>query len=230
MLDLQAEDTALKRLEEQKRTLPEAARLEDLRSKLEELEADVVIARKQRDEAAREQARIEGEVELISQKMSREEGRLLSGKVSNPKELANLQAEVALLTKKRAGIEDGLLEVMVQRDEAEKTLTSLETEREQTAAEVAQLTETVRGLNADLDEDTAKHREARQAISPQIPADVLSMYEKIRVAKGGVGAAALQGGTCLGCHTKLPAREAERLRSEGGLQRCDNCRRILVAV
>jgi predicted nucleic acid-binding Zn-ribbon protein len=56
----------------------------------------------------------------------------------------------------------------------------------------------------------------------------LSLYDSIRASKNGVGAAALVGGTCQGCHTQLPAREVERMRAEGGLQRCDNCRRILV--
>jgi predicted nucleic acid-binding Zn-ribbon protein len=61
-----------------------------------------------------------------------------------------------------------------------------------------------------------------------LPQELVALYEKIRAAKGGVGAAALEQGTCQGCHTKLPAREVERLRAEGGLQRCENCRRILV--
>jgi predicted nucleic acid-binding Zn-ribbon protein len=58
----------------------------------------------------------------------------------------------------------------------------------------------------------------------------LSLYDTIREQKHGIGAAALEQGTCQGCHTKLPQKEIERMRAEGGLQRCDNCRRILVIV
>ena len=230
LLDLQTEDTAIKRLEERRGSLPEAARLEEVKARLEELEADLEIAGKQNEEIARERNRLEGEIELLDQKTKKEEGRLLSGKVSNPKELGALQAEVAMLGKKRGALEDELLEVMVQQDDAEATKASLSAERTATAAEQEQLAETVSGLVSDIDAELEQHRATRATIAGEIPSDLLELYEKIRAAKGGVGAAALEGGTCLGCHTKLPAVEAQQLRAEGGLHRCDNCRRILVAI
>ena len=43
---------------------------------------------------ARRPNRLEGEVELLDQKIGREEQRMFAGTVSNPKELSALQAEV----------------------------------------------------------------------------------------------------------------------------------------
>ncbi|HYP23120.1 MAG TPA: C4-type zinc ribbon domain-containing protein, partial [Actinomycetota bacterium] len=86
----------------------------------------------------------------------------------------------------------------------------------------------VEGLTGEISGELETHTTARTTISAEIPADLLKLYEQLRAQKGGVGAAGLEGGTCLGCHTKLPQRELERMRAEGGLQRCDNCRRILV--
>ena len=62
LLDLQNEDTAIKRLEERKAALPEAARLAEVRGQLEELTSDLEIATKQSDEIGREHARLEGEI------------------------------------------------------------------------------------------------------------------------------------------------------------------------
>ena len=206
----------------------EAARLNDVRSHLAELEADSEIAGKQLEEITREHQRLEGETGILDQKISREEQRLFSGGVSNPKELSALQAEVAMLKRKKSDLEDGLLEVMVQKDDAASTLESLESERSELSAEAESLREAVGKLTGEIDSELESHRSKRTEVAGSIPGDLLSLYERVRASKGGVGAAALVGGTCQGCHTKLPAKEAERLRSERGLQRCENCGRILV--
>lgn len=228
LLDLQTEDSAIDRLEHQRSTLPEAARLAEVREQIAELDSDLEIARKQLDEIQREVARLEGEIELIDQKIGREEQRMFSGSVSNPKELSALQAEVESLKRKKSGIEDDLLEAMESRDQATATVESLTSDHRTASAEAGDLSAQVAELTTDIEAELGKHRARRDEIAPSIAEAVLSLYEKLREQKHGVGAAALVGGTCQGCHTKLPAKEVERLRAEGGLQRCDNCRRILV--
>ncbi|MDQ3951876.1 MAG: C4-type zinc ribbon domain-containing protein [Actinomycetota bacterium] len=228
LLDLQAEDTAIKRLEERRASLPEAQRLDEVNATLAEMDADLEIARKQHDEVVREVARLEGESGLLDQKIAREEQRMFSGGVSNPKELSALQAEVESLKRRKTALEDELLEAMLGREQATATIDGLAKEREETAAEASELTAVVDRLAGDISGDLARHTGARDEVVSTIPDDLLKLYEKLRAAKGGVGAAALEAGTCLGCHTKLPQRELERMRAEGGLQRCDNCRRILV--
>src|SRR5680860_283909 len=92
LLELQDEDSEIKRLEDRKASLPEAERLAQMNEQLEELGADLAMAIKQRDEAGREQSKIEGEIELLDQKIAKEETRMYGGGVSNPKELGALQA------------------------------------------------------------------------------------------------------------------------------------------
>jgi uncharacterized protein len=228
LLDLQAEDTAIKRLEERRASLPEAQRLDEVNAALAELDADLAIARKQHDEVVREVARLEGESGLLDQKIAREEQRMFSGGVSNPKELSALQAEVESLKRKKTGLEDELLEAMLGREQATSTIDGLTKERDEAATEAADLTSVVEQLTGEISGEHATHTAARTEIAATIPDDLLKLYEQLRASKGGVGAAALEAGTCLGCHTKLPQRELERMRAEGGLQRCDNCRRILI--
>ncbi|MDQ3981326.1 MAG: C4-type zinc ribbon domain-containing protein [Actinomycetota bacterium] len=228
LLELQGEDTAIKRLEERRAALPEAQRLDEVTAALAELEADLEIARKQHDEVVREVARLEGESGLLDQKIAREEQRMFSGGVSNPKELSALQAEVESLKRKKTSLEDELLEAMLGREQAASTMDGLAKEREETATEAAELTAVVESLTGEIAGEMGNHVSRRSEVATSIPADLLTLYERIRESKGGVGAAGLEAGTCLGCHTKLPQRELERMRAEGGLQRCDNCRRILV--
>lgn len=230
LLDLQGEDSAIKRLSERKASLPEAARLAEVTDLLDELTSDLEIATKQDDEIGREHSRLEGEIDLLDQKIGREEQRMFAGTVSNPKELSSLQAEVESLKRKKGGLEDQLLEVMEQREGTSATVQRITAERDQAEAEAKELRGKVEVLNADIDAQLNTHSSQRDAIAAELPADLLSLYDTIRGQKHGVGAAALEQGTCQGCHTKVPQKEIERMRAEGGLHRCDNCRRILVLV
>jgi uncharacterized protein len=228
LLDLQAEDTAIKRLEDRRASLPETRRLAEVNENLAELEADLQIANQQNADVAREQERLEGEIELLDQKVAREEQLMYSGNVANPKELSSLQAEVESLKRKKSSMEDELLDVMERKEQISETVQTLGAEREEAARESAELTAKVEGLTGEIDSELKVHESERVEIVSTIPDDLLALYDKLRETKNGVGAAALQDGTCQGCHTKLPAKEVERVKSEGGLQRCDNCRRILV--
>ena len=228
LLDLQAEDTAIKRLEDRRASLPETRRLAEVNENLAELEADLQIANQQNADVAREQERLEGEIELLDQKVAREEQRMYSGNVANPKELSSLQAEVESLKRKKSSMEDELLDAMERKEQIGETVQSLGAEREEAARESAELTAKVEGLTGEIDSELKVHQSERVEVASTIPDDLLALFDKLRETKNGVGAAALEDGTCQGCHTKLPAKEVERVKTEGGLQRCDNCRRILV--
>jgi predicted nucleic acid-binding Zn-ribbon protein len=230
LLDVQEEDTAIRLLDHRRATLPEAERLAEVDSHLAELDADIDIAQRQRADVAREQSRLEGEIDLLDRKIEREEQRLFSGKVGSPRELSSLQAEVQMLKARRGQLEDALLEAMVAREQLDETLGKLQEERTATAFESAELLARVTQLRGEIDAGRSAHAARRSELAAELPADLLSLYDRTRAQKGGVGAAALIGGTCQGCHTKLPAREVERLKAEGGLQRCDSCRRILVVL
>lgn len=228
LLDLQAEDTAIKRLAERRACLPEAARLAEITATLDELNADLGIAGRQDDDASREQSRLEGAMELADQKIEREEGRLFSGSVANPKELSALQHEVAMLKRQRAELEESLLEVMVQKEQIAATVDKITAERDAAAGEASSLQSTVGALLVEIDGGAREHSSTRDEIAHSLPGHLLELYDGLRASKGGVAAAALVAGSCQGCHTALPQVEIERLKAEGGLQRCDNCRRILV--
>lgn len=230
LLDLQAEDGAVKRLTDKRVSLPEARELAEVGAALAELDSDREIAAKQRDELTRTQQRLEDEIAALSAKIDREDGRLMSGRVDGPRELAALRSEVEMLQRNRGRLEDDLLEVMVRLDQAAAAHESIRSERDRTGQRHAALSAAVGEITAGIDAEIAGHERTRADIAAGLPRDLLDLYERLRDAKGGVGAAALERDTCSGCHTRLPAKELERMRAEGGLQRCDNCRRILVVV
>ncbi|GMA34099.1 zinc ribbon domain-containing protein [Demequina litorisediminis] len=58
----------------------------------------------------------------------------------------------------------------------------------------------------------------------------MALYEKLRDQHGGVGAAALRGSQCLGCHMTLNPADLRTIASAApdAVVRCEECGRILV--
>ena len=58
----------------------------------------------------------------------------------------------------------------------------------------------------------------------------MTLYEKLRVDNGGVGAAELEGARCSGCRLEQTPMELARIAAAPAdeVHRCEECRRILV--
>ena len=74
----------------------------------------------------------------------------------------------------------------------------------------------------------------RAALVPELPADLVTLYDRIRSSSSGagIGAAALHNGRCNGCRMPLAPTELSRIEKlpPDEIVRCDECRRILVRV
>ncbi len=170
------------------------------------------------------------EVSSLSHKIETDEQRLYSGRVTNPKELASLQDEVASLQRWREKKEEELLEMMVATEEGEAALADAQ-------AILTQVSETWRAEQGSLaDEQTqlqarlgelAEQRESRvAAIGPE---DV-SIYERLRRRKAGRAVALVKDGLCQGCRMSPPTSQVQHARSGNELVFCNNCGRILHVV
>jgi predicted nucleic acid-binding Zn-ribbon protein len=229
LLDLQAADTALAQLAHRRGTLPELAAIADANSQLAALTDDVVRVETEIADLDREQRRLEADVDQVRQRSDRDEQRMRSGAVP-AKDLESLQHEVQTLARRQSNLEDGVLDLMERREEADARAAALRVEaerirRERDAAVAARDT-----AFAEIDAEAARRTAERAATAGEIPAELLGLYEKVRAAAGGVGAAALHKRRCEGCHLELAGTElrAARTAPPDAVLRCENCRRILV--
>lgn len=228
LLELQKIDSTIDRLTTRLHNLPEQEQLDDLLNRQRELEGQVGELEASLDEVAGRQRKLDTEIENIGKKIAHEEARLNAGDVSSPREMASIGAEIESLKRRRARFEDEDLEVMEERENVEKQLGGLRSDLEGLQEEVAQAIVRRDRAGGEVSAELQKARDRKQAWLPRIPGDLLNYYDDLRKAKGGVGAAALQGSMCLGCHMQLPAQEVARVRAADGLVRCDECGRILV--
>ena len=228
LLALQEADSAIDRLRHRKSVLEAGGELGAARADADAAERGWGELRLQIDATARDQLKLEHEIDSLTQKSAAEEKRMYDGSIANARELESLQHEIENLRKRRSDREDELLALM-------EVLEDLEAKASTAEARTAELRSAADALGGEadrelteIDRDLAARGAERDAIVPDIDPEVLELYEELRVQKKGVGAAALIDGVCQGCHEKLSAMELDRLKHADGVKRCEYCRRILV--
>jgi predicted nucleic acid-binding Zn-ribbon protein len=229
LLDLQARDSALARLEHRRRTLPELAVIADADTRLAALRGDAVRAETEVGDLDRELRRLEDDVDQVRRRADRDQQRMLSGAVP-AKELESLQHEVETLGRRQSDLEDTELEVMERREEAESRASGVRAEVEKVTTARAEAVQARDAAYAEIDAEAAADTGARVQLATQLPTDLLTLYEKVRAASGGVGAAMLRQRRCEGCRLELFGSElrAARAAAPDEVLRCENCSRILV--
>ena len=230
LLELQAHDSAIDRLEHRRASLPEDVRLAELGDALAAVdqltaERNGTLATVQRD-----QSRLEHEIDMVTGKAGNEEARAVSGKVTSPKELTAIQEEVASLKRRQSTLEDELLELMEQRETLESELGELAGRRQGFTAEQAEVTKARDAALVEIDRELEAERAARDGLAPEVGEELHALYDQIRARQGGIGAAALVGNTCQGCRVSISPVELAAIRKlpPEEVKRCENCRRILV--
>ncbi|MBG0818207.1 zinc ribbon domain-containing protein [Planomonospora sp. ID82291] len=229
LLDLAEVDSVLDRLAHRRRTLPELAEIDELAARVARLATQVIAAETEAGDLAREQSKAETDVDAVRARVERDQKRLDSGQVSSPKDLAGLQSEIASLTRRQGDLEEVVLEIMERRETADGQVATLSAERDELAAARAAAEDRRDAAFAEIDKELGEVKAKRSGVAADVPADLLSLYEKLR-EQFGVGAAMLQGGRCLGCRTSLSIADVNRIKAapHDEVIRCEECRRILV--
>lgn len=230
LLDVQALDADLDRLAHRRRTLPELAQIDDLDARHTRLADHIVLAETEDGDLGREQSKVDADVEQVRSRMQRDQQRLDAGQVSSPRELENLQSEIESLKRRQAELEDVELEVMERREAVQTRRDELVREREQVALDLAAAEKRRDETWAEIDAETEKATAQRRELAATLDAELLTLYEKVRSASAGIGAAALHRGQCQGCHLQLNTTDLNRIRDADPdeVLRCEECRRILV--
>ena len=176
------------------------------------------------------QKNAELEAQTLGQQIAAKDKELMSGRVSHPKELESLQANIEALRRQRVGVEDSGVEAMTQVETLSRQLAD-----EQQSLQ--QLEEQWKGGQAELLQEDAKYKriyaqlkQQRETAAKALPSADLKYYEEMRKRKAGVAVAPLQNGQCGVCHILVPTGVVSAARSrKGEAVLCPSCGRVLFA-
>lgn len=171
---------------------------------------------------------LELEIQSNSEKSSATEDRLYGGKVKSPKELGEMQQEIASLKKRKSDLEDTLLELMMSIEEKEEELQAAQDTLTATIQtwedQNADLLQEKEALEADNTVQQGRRENALQDINPENR----KTYDTMRKRKANKPISPMEGKSCGVCGIEQTvAVEQEVTRNEALIQ-CINCGRILV--
>ncbi len=220
---LQALDGELYRLKRQQRDKPK---------ELEQVNARVA-AQAARTKAAEDQlkalqlAQKEREVELQTREASVRKLQSQLFQLKTNKEYTTMQREIDSIKTDNSVLEETILKGFDAIDQAGK-----ERQREQGAlaeTQTAQRAEQVRieGEQAALGEQISRLEQGRSGLTPNVPREALTVYERILSIREGLALVPLLNDACGGCYRKMTPQVVNEVYLKAKLVTCESCNRIL---
>jgi predicted nucleic acid-binding Zn-ribbon protein len=227
--DMQDLDTRTFGLEREIEALAEKHRLGEISSELSEVRGSQASSEARLEELEHKQHKLDGELDLLVGKMKKEEEKLFSGTIMNPKELSAIQAEIFSLRKKRDEMETEDLEEMEAIDTISAEIASA---REHSTLAEEKERQAKAAYDAELEEkrnEIASLSLQRNNLKVTLPPETVENYEKLLETKAGLAVVSIiQGRSCGGCHIDFSRSQIDLFQHNEGVFRCEYCRRILV--
>jgi predicted nucleic acid-binding Zn-ribbon protein len=226
LLEVAELDTRIRQADAARRSPPQAARVQALMARRQELAQELTRQLGARDDLRADLARIESDVAMVDARRARDAERLSS--TSNMKEAQGLEHELGSLARRKRDLEDAELEVMERLEEADASVAAQETLIADTNAEGSLLSAEAKRVVAEATAAFEAATRDRAAVAVSVAADLLAYYD--RVAARSSGAALLRRGTCEGCRMVLAGTDlqAVRLAAPDAVVTCPECGCILV--
>ncbi len=160
-------------------------------------------------------------------KIELSEASLYGGKIRNPKELQDLQNEIASLKRLISTLEDNELEAMMAVEESEANLARANASLKETEGKQSEQNASLNGEKTKFTTQVERLESERIATLASIPTEDLALYEQLRKTRNGVAVVKISTRTCTACGTTLTAALVQSVQTTEQLIRCPSCGRIL---
>jgi predicted nucleic acid-binding Zn-ribbon protein len=172
---------------------------------------------------------IEDTVQAKRIKLEQDESSLYGGRIRNPKELQDLQNEVASLKRRLAELEEEQFNAMISVEQAEAVHTAAAKQMQVAQSGFDQLKASLTGEQMALTRDINRLESERQATSVAVSPENQKLYERLRQQKRGLAVASLTDDACDSCGATLTPADKQSSRSPTQIFFCPSCGRILYA-
>lgn len=162
-------------------------------------------------------------------KIEQSESSLYGGKVSNPKELQDLQVEIASLKKNIVQLEDDLLNKMIDLEKIDLAQINSKSELDKENSNLVTRNAGLLGERSSNQVKLDNLLNERKAIIEQIDQEQMKIYENLRAKKSGVAVSEIIENVCSVCGSELTPAEWQASRKSKNLVFCSSCGRILYA-
>jgi hypothetical protein len=224
LIDLQGFDARIASLEADAVRLPK--QIEAIQTALAEAKRTVETVKTKVDTTKKDLRAKEKDLEVANVKRQKLEGRLYEVKTN--KEYSAVLLEIEEAKQEKAKTEEEILGLMEMQERLGVDIKDAE-QRFKTREEQARQDEgTVRRKLAAVLQELEIVRAERNSRAKEIPPSLVTSYERIARARGGVAVAAVSASAvCGGCRVSIRPQAIQELRAATGLMLCESCGRYL---
>ena len=162
-------------------------------------------------------------------KIEENEAALYGGRIRNPKELQDLQNDVASLKKYLRELENQQLDAMILLEQAEKEVTDKQAELKTVEGQHTAKNATQLGAKLTLQKEVERLDAERKAVVASISPEEIKIYERLRQQKRGIAVSPISDGSCEACGSTLTPADWQIARSPSKVSYCPTCGRIIYA-
>jgi predicted nucleic acid-binding Zn-ribbon protein len=224
LIDLQQRDSRIATLEAEAARLPK--QIEAIQAALADAKRSVDTLRAKLDQAKKDLRAKERDLEVASTKRAKSESRLYEVKTN--KEYSAVLLEIEEIKQEKAQVEEQILALMETQERVAVDIREAETRHAAREDQARQDEGVIRKRLATVEAELATIRGERNERARTLPAGLLSDYDRIRRARGGVAVATVgAAAVCSGCRVTIRPQAIQELRSATSLMVCENCGRFL---
>ncbi len=220
---LQELDLQVDRLKKERDALPVALKASD--EALAKIQASLTVKKAAHAEQEKTHRQTKAALELNRERLTRSESRLEG--IQNSQEFQAVNKEIEQLKKLNATLDQQMEKFNADLDAVTKEVDALSAQQSEIQqkrdAEAATVAEKTKVLNQDIDRISAD----KKKYSDPVDKRTLSQYDRVRVARGGLGIVPAASGRCKGCNMVVPPQLYNEVQKALTLHQCPSCHRIL---
>jgi uncharacterized protein len=212
-------------IEQAEAALNEARRRRLRNPELDAAESRVVRLRENERAAALHQRQLEAELTDVETKIKRDNTRMYSGQIVDPRELSSLERELANYGAQRDELEQRVLEAMEHAEAFAEEIAASDAAARETRAQWEAARPSLERQEAELAQRLTRLKADREAAAAEVSPQTVSTYSRLRT-NSGHAVSVVRNGVCQWCRVNIPQKDVQHARA-GALVSCTNCERIL---
>jgi len=227
LLELQKIDIDINEEEKKKRNLP--LMIEGIAKEIQGLKDSLKNKNENYKNLQIKLKRIELDLTEKSNKIEKHQEDLYGGKISDIKELKQIQKVIANYKEKKDSIEEDVLDLMEEMEDLDKSIGHFDEDLKAKEKEFKKRKEEMDLSRLVIEKNMNSLNIKRGEILSKITDDhLLKEYELLRKEKGGKAIVEVDGTICPGCYLDLPSDVIYQLQKNRKIIICPNCSRILI--
>ena len=182
-------------------------------------------ARTRHTESQQRRRKLELDVQQLEEKIRKHNDQIYQ--VKSNEAYRALQDEITLEEKNRAAAEDQELEAMMAAEELEKEIQAGQAELARVEKEVAAALAALDQEQASWQQEAAALTARRDTLRGQVNAEMLTTYDRIARAHGGIALAEARDEVCQVCRIHIRPQTFAEVKRSDQIHYCESCHRIL---